>query len=58
MQIIQNTAADARDTVRRLQEFLRADSRSQMEHIPVAKLISDTVNVIRPILNSICSLPL
>ncbi|MEN8208297.1 MAG: ATP-binding protein [Candidatus Fermentibacteria bacterium] len=52
VQIIRSSAADARDIVRRLQEFIRADTRSHMEHINVAELISETVSVIRPALNS------
>jgi len=52
LEIIRTTATDARETLRRLQEFLRIGPISHKERVSVARLVSETVSVIIPVLNS------
>ncbi|MCD4709154.1 MAG: transporter substrate-binding domain-containing protein [Candidatus Sabulitectum sp.] len=52
VQIIRSAAADARETVKRLQESMRADTRTKTEAVLVAKLISEVVGAIQPIIKS------
>lgn len=46
---IRTSAIEARETVKRLQEFHRADSRSRMETFPLADLVSSIVLATKPL---------
>ncbi len=53
LQIIRNAAEDARETVKRLQESMQADTRTRMESVSVHELISEVVESVQPALRSI-----
>lgn len=46
---IRKASGEARETVKRLQEFQRADSRSKMEKVSVAELVSSVIAATKPL---------
>lgn len=52
LQSIRAAAGTSRETVKRLQEFNRADSRPKMEKVNVAKLVSEVVQATKPLWKS------